>query len=711
MRISLFWRLALAMVVVSLVPISGLGYQVNKDTRAELESAARSELQHELDEVVLEITGYVNSHEQLLKLTAVQPAIISMDPVQQKPVLAAHHKSHPDLMVVQTSDLTGRNVAKGDETALNTIADRQWFQDVLKGSDRAYQTLVSKTTGKPGLVIAVPIKEGFKTKGVLNTNIDLQKISEKVNSIKIGTTGFAWLVDAESKAMAHPDKEKVTKQASLAEHPAVQRARAGKADVDVDVQDGKRWLTMQHAFPQGWVLVVQMDEAEALAAAIRMNDRTMTLVAIVAAGTLVAALLFALTIIRPVRTMTKYVHRMASGDFSEPLTLKRGDELGDMAASLNRLQSSMRRHVVSVKGAVAAVTQTGTELQNSASISAEARAAIADAFADTLRNVESATDQQQEQLSTAKETVGELVAAVEQISRTASHQATEVNQASAVVAEVGDQATAVAGGLDRLTAAVNQAAAAGTAGKTTVEGALEGIRSTDQSVGAAAELTRELGNRSEAISSILDEITAIAAQTNMLALNAAIEAARAGEAGRGFAVVAEEVRRLADRSVGSAREIGTILAALQDGVRQVSAAMEQGSAAARTGAERGAEARRALEEILVAVSATTVEAEHIREAMDVLVRGQSSLTSAFQNLAAVAEENSASAEEMAAGGETVRSVINSLDSLAMQNFAAIQGVGKSLEQISGAVDRMVSSVEDLHRVSGSLQGSVANLKV
>jgi methyl-accepting chemotaxis protein len=194
------------------------------------------------------------------------------------------------------------------------------------------------------------------------------------------------------------------------------------------------------------------------------------------------------------------------------------------------------------------------------------------------------SSRQQAQLDSAKDTVAELVAAVDQIASTAAHHAAEVSQAGQVVAEISSEAERVAGGIERLSGAVSQIATMGAAGQKTLETALVGIRSVSESTGAAAEKTRDLGQRSEAIGTILTEISAIAAQTNLLALNAAIEAARAGEAGKGFAVVAEEVRKLADRSVQSAQKINTILVALQDGVKEVGRAMENGAVMARGGA-------------------------------------------------------------------------------------------------------------------------------
>ncbi|HLN63484.1 MAG TPA: methyl-accepting chemotaxis protein [Symbiobacteriaceae bacterium] len=672
--------------------------------------SAENNLTQQMDKSALQLQDYVSEYENVLATVAALPAIVTMDPVQQKPILLSVVKSHPEMLVLQTSDTSGMNVAKGDDTALLSIADRLWFQTSMKGST-AYQTVISKTTGKPSLVVAVPIKESAMVKGVLSVTIDLKTISETVNAIKVGNTGFAWLVDVNDKVMAHPDNALVEQQAEMKDHPALKLAREGKATVHTLTEGNAQLLTTQRKLPQGWVLVLQMDETEALASARALSNSSRTIIYVVAVAVVAIALLVTLSLTRPVAAMSRYVERLAAGDFTKPLNMQRRDELGVMAKALNQLQAAMREHVTSVKAAVEGVGQSSQLLSASAADSAQAHEAISGAFSATLRDVEQATQQQQDQLSSARETVGELVAAVEQISLTANHQATDVGNAAGVVSEVGNQAERVAGGLERLSASVDRVAAAGTTGKATLEGALVGIKSTNANVSRAAELTRELGNRSEAIGTILSEISSIADQTNLLALNAAIEAARAGEAGRGFSVVAEEVRRLADRSVHSTREIGTILAALQEGVRQVSDAMEQGASAAQTGAVQAEEAQLVLGSILQAVSASADEAAMMREAVASLAEGHAALGRTFQSLAAVAEENSASAEEMAAGGENVRQAIGSLDSLATANFAAIQGVGNDLEQIAVAVDRMVKAVAELGGVSNALSESVAHLKV
>jgi methyl-accepting chemotaxis protein len=186
---------------------------------------------------------------------------------------------------------------------------------------------------------------------------------------------------------------------------------------------------------------------------------------------------------------------------------------------------------------------------------------------DTLRLIHESVDT----VSSTAEVIG---GAAEQLSRRTERQAASVEEAAAALAQI--------------TATVQKNADGAAGAHRVVGSATEDAAKSGEVASEAVATMRKIEGSARQIGDILGVMDEIAFQTNLLALNAGVEAARAGDAGRGFAVVAAEVRALAQRSAGAAKEIKALIGKSAEQVGSGVALVNQMSAAlsrilARTG--------------------------------------------------------------------------------------------------------------------------------
>ncbi|MES9866560.1 MAG: cache domain-containing protein [Candidatus Thiodiazotropha sp. LLP2] len=115
---------------------------------------------------------------------------------------------------------------------------------VLGGKDLGQQVLISKTNGKPALVISSAITDEDKhTKGVLAIGMSLDDISKKVATTRYGKTGYAILLDQEGKVISHINKEFTSKRTSLTDHPGYNALMlSSKESIIYTNEEGKRFF-------------------------------------------------------------------------------------------------------------------------------------------------------------------------------------------------------------------------------------------------------------------------------------------------------------------------------------------------------------------------------------------------------------------------------------------------------------------------------------
>ncbi len=232
--------------------------------------------------------------------------------------------------------------------------------------------------------------------------------------------------------------------------------------------------------------------------------------------------------------------------------------------------------------------------------------------------------------------MGEVRSGAEGLTAAAAQVSSTSQSLSQGTGEQGASVEATASSLEEMSASIGRNAESA---RQTEQMATDGARSAEDGGRAVEETVAAMRSIAEK-TSIIEEI---AYQTNLLALNAAIEAARAGEHGRGFAVVATEVRKLAERAQGAAKEIGATAAGSVE-------------VAERTG--------RMIGELVPAIRRTADLVREVAAASQEQSAGVTSVSRAMnvveqvtQRNASAAEELSGTAEEMAAQAEALRGAI------------------------------------------------------
>ena len=291
------------------------------------------------------------------------------------------------------------------------------------------------------------------------------------------------------------------------------------------------------------------------------------------------------------------------GDLTKRVKLDSNDEIGDMAAAVNRFVAKLQP-IVREAGDVA--QRTGVEIN-----AMSQRNAGAGAAAQLQRD--------------------EVAASLQALAQMADEAQSESHAMQAALKQVVDIRHAT----DENTRTSNQ-----------VGGLIEALAGQ---VETGSKVIERLALQSEQIEVVLEVIHGIAEQTNLLALNAAIEAARAGETGRGFAVVADEVRALASKTQSSTGDIQAHIGALQSGAKEAVAAIglagrqaNEGLAVLRNSARLQQSVQESVEQVHAAIGLATKAAVHQAEGAQA-VRGRVEVIHAqAQRAAQVVEETTVS---------------------------------------------------------------------
>lgn len=626
-----------------------------------------------------------------------------------------------DMMLVRTSD--GRvvySVAKGPEfqTSLDDGPYAESSVGVLFKRVRAESRLGDyllrdfepylPAHGRPAAFAASPIFEGNTKVGVVIVRLPIERINNIMTADKqweavgMGQTGETYLVGrdllmrsdsrfldklAEQDSRVKSDGTSIllvkvdTKAARMGRDsvafPVLDEETGKYEDASYDSYRGVRVLgaatPVDGIRGMFWTIVSEISEDEALRPVNRLREATrLTLVGVIALS-LVLAFGFAAFLTRPVHSLEATVREVEMGNVRARANVRARNEIGGLAQAFNRMLDERVATLVKAE-------EENRRLQAEIRDLLMVVAAAADGdFTQTARVGEGVLGNLADALNLMFENVGELIKSARDVSNRVVDAATQIQvsaeqMAQGAVRQTGD-ITSTTAAVQEMTAniqsvsenanvaseAARRAEEAAREGGEVVKKIITGMDLLQKNTRASAVKIKRLGERSMEISTIIQTISKISAQTNMLALNAAIEAARAGEHGLGFTVVADEVRKLAERTEAATQEIAQLITAIQAETNEAVSGMERQAEQVEQQTQWVTEAGGALDRILRVSTQSAELVSEISLAANQQVRGATSLSEAMLSVSEVTRQTQVSAEETQRSADSLLAISSELN--------------------------------------------------
>jgi len=535
-----------------------------------------------------------------------------------------------------------------------SLSDRGFYKDTMNDQQsHISDVIMNRATGVPSVVVTQPVKalDGSMA-GMVCQSVDLETLQNFLTQIKVGSTGVTAIVARDGSVIAHSNKDILKEQKKVSDeilHSFEENPGTLVSYLDLA---GRESLALSVPIPNtDWLVITSLPNSEFQGA---FHESILWMISFLFGGLILIGFIawrMLFKLLCPLEQIGKEVIKFGEGDLTVDIHSSASDEIGILARAVSTAIENFRQMIVKVQESSEIVLASSEEL---------------------TANTEQLT-----------QVANQVAVVIGDVASGSANQTQAVDETMNIVEQMSAELQQIVANTSNVSAAAEKTSSTAQIGRKAVQEATNQMANIEASVTHSAQVVAKLGERSKEIGQIIDTIAGIAGQTNLLALNAAIEAARAGEQGRGFAVVAEEVRKLAEQSQESAKEIAVLIGEIQDDTEQAVMAMSEGTLEAKKGTQVVNTAGQSFAEI-------TSHVEHVSEQI---------------------RDISAAIEHMASDNQQIVVSVKGIAQISKTTAGQTQTVSASTEEQTASIEGIASSSMDLAKMAGSLQEIVSRFKI